>query len=252
MCSLTVECVLSLCSFRRRCAWMDTLELVVPATSCKRNAGDERQLVSSCGVLQLCVDALNPHNNLQSFDNSLSVCVCVCVCVCANLALSLSLCVCVRAYTSIYLSIYLSILLLCASSRPQPTTPTLSHALYVCLVCMPHMPYVYTLYVCLICMPYMYLIFQGLLMVWQIAAADNAHVVLHQMLQVPYMYALYVCLICMPYMCSHVVLHQMLQVHTYKAHIYCLAHIRRTHVLHDAPGAAMGLFRVYNRALLHI
>ena len=231
---------------------MDTLELVVPATSCKRNAGDERQLVSSCGVLQLCVDALNPHNNLQSFDNSLSVCVCVCVCVCANLALSLSLCVCVRAYTSIYLSIYLSILLLCASSRPQPTTPTLSHALYVCLVCMPHMPYVYTLYVCLICMPYMYLIFQGLLMVWQIAAADNAHVVLHQMLQVPYMYALYVCLICMPYMCSHVVLHQMLQVHTYKAHIYCLAHIRRTHVLHDAPGAAMGLFRVYNRALLHI
>ena len=83
-------------SFRRRCAWMDTLELVVPGTWCKREAGEKMLAASSCGLLQICVDTQNPHNNLQSFDNTLS----------------------------------------------------------------------------------------GLLMVFQIAAADNAHVVLHQMLQV--------------------------------------------------------------------
>jgi len=174
---------------------MDTLELVVPATSCKRNAGDERQLVSSCGVLQLCVDALNPHNNLQSFDNSLSVCVCVCVCVCKSRSLSLSVCVCARVY--IYLSIYLSI-------YPPPVCqqpPAADNAHIVsCLICMPCMYASYALCVYLICMPYMYALYVSHIPGAAHGLANSRSRQRARCFTPDAPGTLYVCLICMPYM----------------------------------------------------
>ena len=56
-------------STKRRCAWMDSQQLVVPHKACKRSVGSD---VSSCGLLQTCVDSQNPFNGMLSFDNAMS------------------------------------------------------------------------------------------------------------------------------------------------------------------------------------
>ena len=48
-------------SARRRCVWMDTLEPVEPVHMCKRYLAEQ---VSSCDLLQQCVDVANPKGGM--------------------------------------------------------------------------------------------------------------------------------------------------------------------------------------------
>ena len=99
MCVCVCVCVVSMGSARRRCVWMDSLELVEPTKMCKRYAYSH---VSSCDMLQQVFDLCFARPVLQ--------CVAACCSVLQRVAACCSVLQCVAVCCSVLQCLTMSVI----------------------------------------------------------------------------------------------------------------------------------------------